>query len=174
MTAANDYNLSLNHVDRAKSQKAQNCGAKTIRKGWKALFLWLLNTALVNSYLLPLHSGQSDAFTIPDSFPFAHFTALFDRSDRLARKRKALERVDVQKARVDVPGPHGMKNLGRVRLCIVCKGKRPVLGETNHGLFRSYKTAIQQTRRILYYAGENATHVLPGKYSHNLFIAFGI
>lgn len=71
MTAANDYYFNMKHVDRANNLKAQICEAKTIRKGWKALFLWLLNTALVNSYLLSLHSGQSDAFTtlIPFELP---------------------------------------------------------------------------------------------------------
>lgn len=130
MTAANDYNFNMNHVDRANNLKAQNCGARTIRKGWKALFLWLLNTALVNSYLLSLHSGQSDAFTTQDSFRIALYTALFNRSERLARKQKAPERIDVDRAPVDAPGPHVIKNLGKVRLCVVCKGKRgSVLGE---------------------------------------------
>ena len=92
--------------------------------------MWLLNTALVNAYLLSLHSGQPDQFTAQDPFQIALYTALFDRSERLARKRKAPERFDFDKQPVDSVEPHFIKSLGRKRLCVVCKGReRQVLGE---------------------------------------------
>ena len=129
LAVADDYNYNMNHVDRADHLKARNCEARTIRKGWKALFLWLLNTALVNAYLISLHSGRSD-FTAQDPFRIALYTALFDRSERLSRKRKPAEELHPNEALRDTPGPHLMKSLGRQRLCVVCKGKKgPVLGE---------------------------------------------
>lgn len=129
LAVADDYNYNMNHVDRADHLKAQNCGARTIRKGWKALFLWLLNTALVNAYLISLHSGQSD-FTAQDPFRIALYTALFDRSERLARKQKAAEELHPNKTLRDTAGLHIIRNLGMQRLCVICKGKkRPVLGE---------------------------------------------
>ena len=52
MTAANNYNFNMNHVDRANNVKTQNCGAKPIRKGWKALFLWLLSKYCLGQLVL--------------------------------------------------------------------------------------------------------------------------
>lgn len=130
LAAADNYNYNMNHVDRADHLKAQNCGARPIRKGWKAIFLWLLNTTLINAYLLSQYSEHPEKFTAQDSFRIALYTALFDRSERLARKRKAPERIDSIKAPVSSVEPHVIKSLGRMRQCVVCKGRRGlVLGE---------------------------------------------
>lgn len=85
------YNHNMNHVDRADHLRAsyETLGDHKLRKGWKALFFWLLNMSLVNAYLLSLHSDpyNTERFTNQKSFRESGFQALFAKSERAKRKR---------------------------------------------------------------------------------------
>ena len=61
-----DYNHLAKAVDRGDQLKCYNAGLRPIRRGgWQSLFHWLLNTVLVNSYLLSFYSNvdKSAKFT---------------------------------------------------------------------------------------------------------------
>ena len=53
------YNHNMNDVDQGDQLQASYPGLRRCRRGgWQSLFIFLLNTVLVNSYLLSLHSDH--------------------------------------------------------------------------------------------------------------------
>jgi hypothetical protein len=62
----NDYNYCAKAVDQEDQLKCYMLGLRPIRReGWQSIFHWLLNTVLVNSYLLSFYSDvlKSEKFT---------------------------------------------------------------------------------------------------------------
>ena len=118
----------MNHVDRADHLRAsyKTLGDHKLRKGWKALFFWLLNMSLVNVYLLSLHSDphNTERFINQKSFRESVFQALFAKSERPKRKRSyqayVTEPVESEEPHIrgilDRNGEfRGCKNSGKMR-----------------------------------------------------------
>jgi hypothetical protein len=61
-----DYNHRVKAVDQEDQLKCYTPGLRPIRQeGWQSIFHWLLNTVLVNRYLLSFYSNvpKSEKFT---------------------------------------------------------------------------------------------------------------
>jgi hypothetical protein len=86
-----DYNHRAKAVDQGDQLKCYTPGLRPIRRGgWQSIFHWLLNTVLVNSYLLSFHSDvpKSEKFTSQYAFRKALQQALFEKGERVTGKRK--------------------------------------------------------------------------------------
>ena len=57
------YNHNMNHVDQADQLRCYSESLRHNFKGWKALFQFIFNIALVNAYLLSYHSPHEARFT---------------------------------------------------------------------------------------------------------------
>jgi hypothetical protein len=128
-----DYNHQMNAVDRGDQLRSYNAGLRRIRKGgWHAIWHFLFNVVLVNSYLLSFYSKVSITrkYTSQLDFRIELYTALIKESKKKVRKRK-----------IDIPENHELEHrierLGSLRDCYVCKErgharvpkKRQILGE---------------------------------------------
>lgn len=129
-----EYNYNMNHVDQADQLRAsyETLGDHKLRKGWKALFFWLLNMSLVNAYLLSLHSDphNTERFTNQKSFRESVFQVLFTKSERAKWKRSyetyATEPVESEESHIrgvleKIGECRGCRNSGKIRQIL---GKR--------------------------------------------------
>ena len=65
------YNYKIGAIDRGNQLKAYNPGLRPIyRGGWQALFHWLINIVLVNSYLLSFHLKVNKNLKFNDQVKF--------------------------------------------------------------------------------------------------------
>jgi Transposase IS4 len=86
-----DYNHRAKAVDQGDQLKCYTPGLRPIKRGgWQSIFHWLLNTVLVNSYLLSFHSDvpESQRFRTQYAFRKAVQRALFEQGERVTGKRK--------------------------------------------------------------------------------------
>jgi hypothetical protein len=61
------YNQFMNAVDVGDQLKSYNSGDRPIRRGgWQALWNWLLQTVLVNSYLISIHANVQNHWQVED------------------------------------------------------------------------------------------------------------
>ena len=122
-----DYNHHAKAVDRGDQLKYYTPGLRPIRRGgWQSIFHWLLNTVLVNSYLLSFHSKvpKSEKFTCQYDFRKALQRALFDTGERVLGKRKRTEtHTDIKEFIIPVH-QHQWEHRGRRGDCVFCKGER--------------------------------------------------
>ena len=81
----------MNPIDVGDQLKSYNPGLRPIRRGgWQALFYWLLNIVLVNSYLLSFHSNVEKSLKFNDQAKFreALIEALFEAAKARPIQRK--------------------------------------------------------------------------------------
>jgi hypothetical protein len=148
-TFIDDYNHYMGQVDQADQLRATNPGLRRIRRGgWQALWHFLFNTTLVNSFLL---SGYKN----PYSFRVDLQYRLFERGTRVPIKRP---RTDLPAWVEPGPGPvqavdHKMSSRQALRYCSVCKEpptvkhKRSVLGEIS---VNTRSGPLQKRRKTTY------------------------
>ncbi len=75
-----EYNHSMGHVDQADQLRSYNPGLRRIRRGgWHALWNFIFNMVLVNSYLLSSYKSQAE-------FRNALILALFERGSKSRRR----------------------------------------------------------------------------------------
>jgi hypothetical protein len=119
-----DYNHRAKAVDRGDQLKCYTPGLRPIRRGgWQSIFHWLLNTVLVNSYLLSFHSKvpNSEKFTCQYDFRKALHRALFAAGESVQGKRKRPEsHTNIQEFTIPVHR-HSQEYRGRKGDCACCK-----------------------------------------------------
>jgi hypothetical protein len=121
-----DYNHRAKAVDRGDQLKSSTPGLRPIRRGgWQSLFHWLLNTVLVNSYLLSFHSVVPNCeFTCQKDFQQALLKALFEAGERVTAKRKRSESHTNFKG-ISVPVHlHLLVSRAPRSDCVACRGER--------------------------------------------------
>ena len=107
--------------------KCYNPGLRQIRRGgWQALFYWLVNTVLVNSYLLSFYSpvDKSLKFTDQIAFRTALVRALLDTGGRVQDKRKRSNTHTNTEGSTIPVHQHELEHRGRKGDCMNCKGER--------------------------------------------------
>ena len=114
-------------VDIRDQLKYYNTGLRPIKRGgWQSLFHWLLNTVLVNTYLLSFHSkvDKSQKFTTQLSFQQAVIQGLFAASSRTQGKRKLVQmHSNIEEFTIPVYR-YIREHRGRRGDCVYCKGER--------------------------------------------------
>jgi hypothetical protein len=118
-----DYNDHMGQVDQADQLRATNPGLRrVVRGGWHALWNFIFNVTLVNSFLL------SD-YTKVRRFRIDLQKALFERCHQISEQQRTFE------ARSNLERQHHLKSGLPLRYCSVCedppsqKRKRSILGE---------------------------------------------
>ena len=127
----NSYNHNMNHVDRADQLRASYpAGTHKTLYAWKALFFYLLNTTLVNCFLLSLHSGAPNRYTSHLAFQEDLYLALFTRSER--RNKRTVN--PIAPPGQYIPQEHELVHMQKQSDCQGCRRansskKRKSLGE---------------------------------------------
>ena len=130
------YNHEMGAVNEGNKLKRSNtCEMICRRGGHQALFTWLFDTVLVNSYLLSYHSAVSEKekFINQTIFRTAIIKECFTiaRQSHIKRKRTAIADVPNK----DIEKEHSLKRREIRQDCVVCKKegiptkKRRILGE---------------------------------------------
>jgi hypothetical protein len=118
-----DYNHQMNAVDQADQLRSSNAGLRRIRKGgWHAIWHFLFNVVLVNSYLLSTYSTvpETSKFTSQKEFRIALYSALISKATKASTKRQ----LEVNSSSKDtLPFSHTVELMGKQRACYVCKEK---------------------------------------------------
>jgi hypothetical protein len=156
---ADDYNHIMNGCDRGNQLKSYNPGLRPIRcGGWQSLFHWLLNTVLVNSYLLSFHSDVSKELKFQDQVKFrnALIDALFKAGKAGPAQRKRANIGTNYDGFTTPAHRHSKEHRGVRGDCRNCKGerhgetprKRVVLGQISPNLSekRPRKTSVYGCR----------------------------
>jgi hypothetical protein len=128
---ADEYNHAMGAVDIGDQLKSYNPGLRHQRRGgWHAIWHWMLNTVLVNCYLLSLHSvvpHKSLHFTDQSTFRNALIDAL------LAEGTANLGEIGARKRVYSYPNPiqkrlsfsqHSRVHRKRQGNCANCAGER--------------------------------------------------
>ena len=132
------YNHEMGAVDEGNKLKRGNtCEMICRRGGHLALITWLLDTVIVNSYLLSFHSAvtKEEKFTDQTLFRTAIIEGCFKIGSQTYIKRKHAAIADVPDR--DTEKEHSLKRREIRQDCVVCKKegisreKRRVLGETS-------------------------------------------
>lgn len=135
-----NYNHKMNAVDQGNQLKAEYTMQRRHRAGGHhSLITWLMDTALVNSYLLSFHSAVSKEAKYTDHRRFHQdiIDRCFDLCKAAQRKRKRARFDSEDSPVLELPlDQHILEFRGKLQDCGVCKGgviepKRPrtVLGE---------------------------------------------
>ena len=131
-----EYNQETGAVDEGnKLKRCNTCEVICRRGGAQSLFTWLLDTVLVNSYLLSFHSdvNKKEKFTDQTVFRTAIMTECFKlgRETHTKRKRTAIAVLSNR----DSEATHTLQRREHKQECVVCKKegiprqKRQALGE---------------------------------------------
>ena len=131
------YNHEMGAVDEGNKLKRGNtCEMICRRGGHQSLFIWLLDTVLVNSYLLSFHSSveKKEKFTDQTAFRTAIMRECFAIGQQTHTKRKRYATIPVLPNR-EIEAIHSIERREFKQECVVCKKegilrqKRRILGE---------------------------------------------
>jgi hypothetical protein len=138
------YNRFMGAVDVGDQLKSYNSGDRPIRRGgWQALWNWLLQTVLVNSYLLSIHANVEDHWKVEVKEKWTNqikfrkeiMRALLHSTSSLQGTRKRpLSSGNIDEFLIP-PKRYSQVRMAWVGKCRSCKGqrygdtKRVVLGE---------------------------------------------
>ncbi len=147
-TFIDNYNHYMGQVDQADQLRATNPGFRQIRRGgWQALWHFLFNVTLVNSFLLSQYKD-------PYKFRVDLQHGLFERSTRVPIKRPRTDLpVWVKPGPRPKPVNHELSSGHALRYCSACKEpstvkrKRSVLGEIS---VNTQSGPMQKQRKTTY------------------------
>ena len=111
----------MNHVDQADQLRSYNISLRRIQKGWRALFQFIFNVVLVNSYLLAHHTMEA-RFRNQFQFRTALIDALINKSTPTIQQpmgRKRPRPIDI----IPTNKPHARVRMERVGDCAECRKK---------------------------------------------------
>ena len=116
------YNYNMNHVDQADQLRCYYINQRKIQKGWRALFQFIFNVVLVNSFLLSHHTPGKTQYTDQFQFRTALIDALINKSTPTIQQqmgRKRSRPVDV----IPTNKTHIRVRMLRLGDCAQCKKK---------------------------------------------------
>lgn len=130
-TFDDEYNYGMGAVDLGDQLKSYNAGLRLCRRGgWHAMWQWMLNTVLVNCYLISRHfkvSGKQHHFTDQSTFRNALIDALLSEGTanlgELGARKRAYPRPNPAKIRLSAT-THSRIHRGRKNNCANCAGER--------------------------------------------------
>ena len=119
-----------------KLKRGNTCEMICRRGGHQSLFTWLLNTVLINSYLLNFHSSvlKKEKLTDQTEFRTKIIKECFTISLKANIKRKRVNTIAILPKR-DIEAPHSLTRRAYKQDYVVCKKegiprkKRRILGE---------------------------------------------
>ena len=105
------YNMNMGAVDQGDALKAtNNCSRRCRRGGHQSLETWLLDTSLVNAYLLSFHSSVSkqEKYTDQSKFRTDVIDACFARA-RIVRTKRKTNPIDTPEPVLETPRSRHLK-----------------------------------------------------------------
>jgi hypothetical protein len=140
-----NYNYNMGAVDQGNSLKVSNTCARKCRKGGhQSLINWLLDTALVNSYLLSFHSsvGPKEKFTDQEKFRTAIIAGCFALGQNCRSKRKSVAIASIEPDLHSPLDSHSIVRRAYKQECVVCK-REGIPKEKRQRVLRELSTNIR-------------------------------